>query len=338
MASPAPLLSVTVSNYNYGRYLGECIESILSQSFEDFELIVIDDCSTDGSLDVVRPYLSDGRVKLVAHEQNQGFTKTLIEGTEVHSRGEYLSIISADDIVKDQLAFEQQLGLMRSTEVAVFCFTACTRLQPDGTETLHQPFARDMAFEPAEALRLFLDGCYALQSGTICHAPAYYATGGYRRDIAQPLDLAFYLAICMEGRTVYNAAPLYTYRLHEGQMSSTRMDLNNREIVTVIEDACAAGETRGLIEHGWRDKAIRRQMRGAILNDALYGRRREVVERVTSWLRLEPLNTLRNDAFWLAALRLVAGRRSLDLVRSGGTRLGMKTGTERLRESVKAAR
>src|SRR5207244_4000882 len=59
-----PLLSVTVLNYNYARFLPGCLDSILRQSFQDFELIVIDDCSTDGSLEVIRPYLSDPRVRL----------------------------------------------------------------------------------------------------------------------------------------------------------------------------------------------------------------------------------------------------------------------------------
>src|SRR5688500_8060750 len=71
---PAPTPSVTVLNYNYGSYLPRCLESILEQTYQDFELIVIDDCSTDNSLEVVKPYLSDPRVRLVSHAKNVGYS------------------------------------------------------------------------------------------------------------------------------------------------------------------------------------------------------------------------------------------------------------------------
>ena len=111
-----PLLSVTVLNYNYGSYLPDCIDSILAQTFRDFELIIIDDCSSDNSLDVVQPYLADPRVRLVAHEANVGYGGSLIEGTEVHSRGEYVTVISADDLVTRPDAFERQIALLRPTQ------------------------------------------------------------------------------------------------------------------------------------------------------------------------------------------------------------------------------
>src|SRR3954447_15199517 len=95
---PAPTLSVTVLNYNYGSYLPQCLDSILGQTFQDFELIVIDDCSTDNSVGVIQPYLADPRVRLVAHRKNVGYCGSLIEGTETHSSGELVTVISADDL------------------------------------------------------------------------------------------------------------------------------------------------------------------------------------------------------------------------------------------------
>jgi glycosyltransferase involved in cell wall biosynthesis len=62
----APILSITVTNYNYAHLLPTCLDSILSQRFSDFEVIVIDDRSTDHSLDVIQPYLHDRRVRLIA--------------------------------------------------------------------------------------------------------------------------------------------------------------------------------------------------------------------------------------------------------------------------------
>ena len=81
-----PRLSVVVLNYNYGRYLPGCLKSILDQTFTDFELIIIDDCSTDDSRAVIAPFLSDSRVRLHAHTTNLGYAKSIIEGTEEISR------------------------------------------------------------------------------------------------------------------------------------------------------------------------------------------------------------------------------------------------------------
>ena len=138
----APLLSVTVLNYNYGRYLGECLDSILSQTFKDFEVIVIDDCSSDDSVAVVTPYLQDSRVRLIPHERNVGFAGSLMEATEVHSRGELLMVVSADDVVRRNDAFERQVNLMEASDNSAFCFAAYTS-RSEAVEDLYQPFATD---------------------------------------------------------------------------------------------------------------------------------------------------------------------------------------------------
>ena len=64
-----PLVSVTVTNYNYARFLARNIESILAQNFTDFEVIVIDNASTDASIDIIKDFVRrDPRIRLIAHE------------------------------------------------------------------------------------------------------------------------------------------------------------------------------------------------------------------------------------------------------------------------------
>ena len=70
---PSPLVSVIVPNYNYARYLEERIESILAQSFQDFELILLDDCSTDESRSILERYATHPKVShYVPNEHNSG--------------------------------------------------------------------------------------------------------------------------------------------------------------------------------------------------------------------------------------------------------------------------
>ena len=139
-----------------------------------------------------------------------------------------------------------------------------------------------------------------------------------------PLDLAFYLAVCLQGQTIFCAEPLYSYRLHAGQMSSTNMALNNSEVIRVIADACLEGERRGFLRRGVRDKALRIHLTGAILNDALYGDRRQTFSRLTSWVAVTPFNTLRSRGFLVAISRIIFGARGFRMLYSFARKLGLR--------------
>ena len=97
-----PKLSVIVPNYNYARFLNARIGSILNQSFQDFELILLDDCSTDNSREVLECYRNNPHVShIVFNEQNSGspFIQWM-KGIEL-ARGEYIWIAEADDLADE---------------------------------------------------------------------------------------------------------------------------------------------------------------------------------------------------------------------------------------------
>lgn len=93
-------ISVCVPMYNAARYVRECIESILNQTFADFELLVVDDGSTDGSVEVVRSY-DDPRIRLLENEHDYiGSLNLLLE----EAKGKYMVRMDADDVmVPDRL-------------------------------------------------------------------------------------------------------------------------------------------------------------------------------------------------------------------------------------------
>lgn len=95
-----PLISVIVPVYNAEPYLARCIESILSQQFVDFELLLIDDCSADNSASVCQSYASqDSRIRFYQNETNQGVSDTRNRGIE-ESSGDYITFIDDDDFVE----------------------------------------------------------------------------------------------------------------------------------------------------------------------------------------------------------------------------------------------
>ncbi len=102
-------------SYNHGKYLSETIESILNQTFQDLELIIIDDFSKDNSKAIIETYQEkDGRIKAFFHEKNIGITPTTNE-LIAKSSGKYIARIDSDDVwMKSKLA--KQLAILQKNE------------------------------------------------------------------------------------------------------------------------------------------------------------------------------------------------------------------------------
>lgn len=90
--------------YNAGKYLEECLESILAQDFGDWELVIVEDCSTDNSLEIIRRYMSgDKRIRLFQRPHNSGGAYLPRVEAAMQAYAEYLVIIDADDVVSDNM-------------------------------------------------------------------------------------------------------------------------------------------------------------------------------------------------------------------------------------------
>jgi len=320
--TPTPVLSVTVLNYNYGRYLPGCLDSILGQTFRDFEVIVIDDKSTDDSLEIVKPYLEDPRVRLVTHEENAGYRKSLIEGTEQYSRGEFLMVISADDRVRQNDAFERQLALIRRHPDAAFSFSSYERFDDatgDVLETQHS-YEGDQLLDGERFFRDYTTRQFVqvLHSGTMIRRSAYEKSGGYRRDLGICLDFAMWLVLALEGPVAYCDETLYSYRSHALQMSQSfqKVHTNAKECVSAVEVACERARERGLPIHEIRDEAIQYILFAIAIDDAFSGRPTLAISRSLSALLLEPKLTLLSSGLPIVVARLVLGERGYDLARS----------------------
>src|SRR6476660_3851268 len=96
LMNQAPRFTLLMANYNKGAYIDEAIRSVLNQTFTAWELIIIDDASTDDSLERIEKYLGDPRISLYSSTRNKGYTRTLIYGlTKVRSA--IIGILDSDD-------------------------------------------------------------------------------------------------------------------------------------------------------------------------------------------------------------------------------------------------
>jgi len=108
-------ISVVMSVFNSKDFLVEAIESVLSQTFKDFEFIIINDCSTDNSLNIIKEYMKkDKRIVLINNSKNIGLTKSLNKGLGI-AKGKYIARMDADDISLFE-RFEKQYDFLEKNK------------------------------------------------------------------------------------------------------------------------------------------------------------------------------------------------------------------------------
>src|SRR5215510_4129929 len=99
----APLVSVVIPVYDREDYLGDAVDSVLAQTFPSFEIVVVDDGSTDRSAEIVRAH-RDPRVRLICHPHNRGISAARNTGVDA-ARGDYVAFLDSDDVAyPDRLA------------------------------------------------------------------------------------------------------------------------------------------------------------------------------------------------------------------------------------------
>ncbi|MGN0443407.1 MAG: glycosyltransferase family 2 protein [Acutalibacteraceae bacterium] len=115
------LISVIMTNYNTPEeYLREAIDSILNQTYSNFEFIIVDDCSSDDSLSVIESY-HDTRIKVLRNTENIGLTKSLNKALNV-AKGEFIARMDSDDISEPQ-RFQKQVDFLSEHEEVIVCGT-----------------------------------------------------------------------------------------------------------------------------------------------------------------------------------------------------------------------
>ena len=210
-----PLFSVLMANYNNGKYIEEAIDSICKQTYTNWEIVIVDDGSTDDSLEILAKYRSDARFKIVANAENLGCGGAKRRAVKEAS-GELAGFLDPDDIlypealeimVKEHLK-HPKASLIYST--AYFCDEELNPTEklswvgpiPEGKSNLHVSKAGPFAsFKVAK----------------------YRETEGIDPHLRRAVDQDLYYRLEEVGDTIYIDQPLYLYRVHAGGIST----LNN---------------------------------------------------------------------------------------------------------------
>jgi len=121
MMEKQPLVSVIIPCYNGEKFIGEAIESVLNQTYQNWELIIIDDGSTDNSEDIVKKIITDSQIKLIKHKYNKGIAKTKNTGI-ANAKGKYIAFLDQDDIwLNSKLELQLKCFELGNSDIGVVC-------------------------------------------------------------------------------------------------------------------------------------------------------------------------------------------------------------------------
>ena len=228
-----PQITVLMPVYQAEQYLEEAVESILAQSFDDFELLALDDGSTDESPRILAALAArDDRIR-VRVAPHAGLVRRLNEGL-AEARGTCIARMDADDISYPE-RFERQIAYLEAHPECVAVGTAVDEIDPDGRPI--RPLDIRPNHEEIESRLLQGDG------GALIHASALYRTdalrgvGGYRNGLDGAEDTDLHLRLAENGRFANIPERLYLYRRNLESVTFAKTREVNLSTEIVIRDA-----------------------------------------------------------------------------------------------------
>jgi hypothetical protein len=216
-----PKVSFVVPCYRLAHLLPECLESILTQTFRDFEVLVMDDCSPDDTPGVVRR-IGDPRVRHVRNPVNLRHLRNYNRGIELSS-GEYVWLISADDRLRTLHAIERYVALLEARPDVGYVFCPGVGLR-DGVETGVLDYSRhgdgDAVFEGPAFVRTLLRGNSVVAASGLVRRSLYERLGAFPLDLPYAGDWYLWLRFAVHANVGYIAEPMVHYREHAQSATS----------------------------------------------------------------------------------------------------------------------
>jgi glycosyltransferase involved in cell wall biosynthesis len=237
--STLPKISVCLDSYNYGRFLPEAIESVIGQSFADFELIIVDDCSTDDSYDITRRYaLKDQRIKAHRNGGNLGMVKNR-NACLREARGEYVKWLHADDFLCSRDALQRMASVLDQNPVV--SLVACARQivneasKPTDTWSCFEKQVRPIS-GTGVITRCLFEQRNLIGGPTAVMFRRSAAARGFDEAFFVMADLEMWFHLLEQGCFFYVEDPLCAIRAHSDQQTQRDKNsmapvLENRELL-----------------------------------------------------------------------------------------------------------
>lgn len=202
-----PLISIILPVYNGDKYLEEAIASCLNQTFDDFELIIVNDCSTDNSMGIIKEWeIKDSRIVVINNDQNKKLPASLNIGHK-RAQGNYITWTSDDNLLKEDF-LESLLNEILAGKGDII-FSDYDIIWEDGA------VKRSHSTGPVQNL-IFGN---VIGASFLYRKEVYHLLGGYNENLFLVEDYHFFLKACLKFRFYHLEKNIYKYRLHKTSLT-----------------------------------------------------------------------------------------------------------------------
>ena len=240
-----PSVSVCVPVFNGAAFIRECIQSVLSQSFEDFELLIVDNGSTDNTIEVCSAF-SDARIRIHRGSTNIGACRNFKKCFEL-ARGELVLLLPCDDLLEPDCLTVLAAPLIADAQIGLAF--GRTRVINSAGETLSEPcFAESGFLNPDQALNFIVNNFNPIQHPLV-RKSSYFQQGGFQKKYGCFLDIPVWTKITLSSKAIYLAAESTTcIRLHPAQGQNIMNNMNANNLASVANHF----GVRSLKQHQYR--------------------------------------------------------------------------------------
>ncbi len=305
-----PKVSVCIPSYNYANHIAGCIESVLAQTFKDWELVVVDNCSSDNTVDVVRSF-HDKRIRFYVNQTNLGLTRNWNRCVSL-ARGGYVAILPADDMYLPRM-LERSVATLDAQPQVAFTHSALMRIDDHGSmvDTVRLRDT-DIIMNSEAALRFLLMGCDVSPPTVVMRRSCFEEAGGFDETLSYSIDWGMWLQMALSHDVAYIAEPLARNRYqHSGSMTARRVFRRPR--IATSEEVQILGEIFARLPRTTEWKKIQHEAHLELIGRHLDRTLRLLRQGATESFRSEiayalgldlafPLKYRKMTALWFASL------------------------------------
>lgn len=262
-----PMVTVLMSVYNGERFLKEAIESILTQTFTDFEFLIINDGSTDDSVKIIESY-DDQRIRLINNEKNLKLIASLNKGVSL-ARGKYIARMDCDDVsMPDRL--EKEVKFLENNHDYGLVGTWYTVIDAEGKDQYNRSYPSNN-----DLIKLFLSLNCPLAHGSIMGRAELFKKNSYgSKEYPAVEDYELWVRMSKDTK-VYNIPEyLFKYRIYGESFSDSKTQLMYNQTLELSKKSYKENRS-----------AYKKLVKEQILSDAYKQEKDEAIDYINKWLK-----------------------------------------------------
>lgn len=259
-AADNPLVSIIIPNYNNEQYLDACLGSCLAQTYDNIEIIIVDDCSTDRSVELLKRYREgDHRIHLFENRENLKVSKTRHIGIE-HASGSWITTLDSDDIFLTDRKIEKEMQVVAKHGYDPFVVAYSGILPIDENDKIYLGKTKYKPIKERNIHDELLTRSCFIPRDFIFSKKLYYEVGGFDFDIPLYEDWDLKIRLSKKGRFFYSGIDGVGYRRHGLGLSSASRKIHCRWLYYVFEK-----NAEGLVDKIELKKILKQNIKPSIL-------------------------------------------------------------------------